>query len=141
MNSDRAKTFLTRQLLNIVSKTVVVSIFFIVGLIELNLPLDKMVNYLPWVDGHPLWFTRILGVVDILGASGILIPSIFGKMPNILKWTAVGCASKQCVAILYHSLYGVPGVIPVNLILLSFSLIIIWGAVHSRDWSKSKYRF
>jgi hypothetical protein len=108
------------------AQVTVASIFFTVGYLELFYPLADMTRYLPWVDAHPLWFTRTLGIVDILGAMGIFLPSIAIRGPKIILAAAVGCAAKQCVAIIYHSTYGVPSVLPVNALLLSLSLLVAW---------------
>ncbi|WP_432696023.1 DoxX family protein [Marinobacterium sp. YM272] len=91
------------------------------------MPVPEMSHILPWVADHPLWFTRSLGVIDIAGGIGILLPSLFRRVPKLIRYAAIGCASKQVVAIVYHLTQGEPGIVPLNIVLLTLSLFIIWS--------------
>lgn len=108
-----------------IAQGVVASVFLGVGLIELTYSPALMIEYLPWVDAHPLWFTRILGVVDLLGATGILVPALINRLPRVVKLAAAGCAAKQVVAISFHATLGVAAVIPLNILLLASSLLVL----------------
>lgn len=102
-------------------------VFCAVGIVELVMPIPKLSHILPWVEQHPLWFTRSLGVIDIAGGIGILLPTLFTGLPRLIRYAAVGCASKQVVAIVFHLTNGEPSVVPLNIALLILSLFISWS--------------
>ncbi|TCK09326.1 DoxX family protein [Marinobacterium mangrovicola] len=122
-------------------------IFLAIGIIELLMPVAEMARILPWADSHPVWFTRSLGIVDIAGGLGILLPFVLNsfvlhrfflhsfvlhKLPRLLAVAALGCASKQIVAICYHLTIGEPSVVPLNLALLTLSLFIFLNRRENR---------
>lgn len=100
-------------------------VFCAAGIMELTMPIDDLAKFMPWVQDHPVWFTRSLGIVDIAGAIGIALPEFVRKAPQLIKYAAFGCASKQVVAIIFHLSQDHQYIVPLNIVLLILSLFVL----------------
>lgn len=108
-----------------ISRAFVALIFLSAGLMQLLMPVNELKQIMPWVAHHPLWFTYMIGVVDLAGGIGLLVPGIFRSGHVIVKYAALGCASKQTLAILFHLTGGDVRVIPLNILLLVLSVFLV----------------
>lgn len=107
------------------SRAFIALIFLSAGLMQLLMSVNELKQIMPWVEYHPLWFTYMIGVVDLAGGIGLLVPGILRSGPAIVKYAALGCASKQALAILFHLTDGDVRVIPLNILLLVLSAFLI----------------
>ncbi len=100
-------------------------VFFAAGIMELTMPIDVLAKNIPWVPAPPVWFTRSLGIVDIAGAIGVALPEFVRKAPQLIKYAALGCASKQVVAIIFQLSQDNQYIVPLNIVLLILSLFVL----------------
>lgn len=61
-------------------------IFLFAGGIKLVLPLEEMAGPIPL----PGWFLRFIGVCEVLGAIGVLLPGLVGICPALTPLAAAG---------------------------------------------------
>lgn len=80
-----------------------------------------------WVTTLPEWMVRFIGVAELAGAAGMILPALTRIMPGLTPLAALGFAVIQILAVPSHLLLGELGVWPINLILLALSLFILWG--------------
>lgn len=80
-----------------------------------------------WAQSMPLGFIRIIGVVEVLGAIGIVLPSLTNIMPALVPAAAVGFVLLQVSAIALHARRGEASNLWFNFILLAASIFIAWG--------------
>src|SRR5918993_2965277 len=61
-------------------------LFLFTGGIKLVLPIEVL------TEGSPLpgWFVRFLGVAEVLGASGLILPGLLGIRPSLTPLAAAG---------------------------------------------------
>ena len=62
------------------------ALFLFAGVMKLVLPLDQMTGPVP----IPGWFLRFIGVVETLGALGLILPGIFRIRPGLTPLAAAG---------------------------------------------------
>ena len=69
--------------------------------------------------------TRTIGVVELLGAIGVILPRLLGILPVLSPIAAVGLAALQVAAIGYHLWHKDPvrGLV-VNVVLLALSVFV-----------------
>jgi uncharacterized membrane protein len=108
-----------------VSRLLVSVVFVVIGAMEALWDPAPMSEWLPWIVDHPLWFTRIIGLIDILGGTAILVPWAFNILPQAVKIAAVGCASKQLVAFVFHAYRLDMTFMAINVALFVMSVVII----------------
>jgi hypothetical protein len=75
----------------------------------------------------PLGWLRFLGIAELLGAVGLILPAALRIMPVLTPLAALGFVVLQVCAITYHMLRGEFFMLPVNVILIALAVVVIWG--------------
>lgn len=88
----------------------------------------KVREQMPWAQGRPDAFVRFVGVSELLGALGMLLPLLTGILPWLTLLSAIGLTIIQLLAIFTEHLPKKEyKVIPMNIVLLALSLFVIVG--------------
>jgi len=88
----------------------------------------KVREQMPWAKNHSDAFIRFVGVSELLGAFGIILPVLTGILPWLTLPAALGLTVIQVLAITTEHLPKKEyTVIPVNIILLALSVFIVIG--------------
>jgi len=87
----------------------------------------------------PYWLLRFIGICELAGATGIVLPALTRIKPGLVALAALGFAVIQILAIAFHTFRGdIAMTAPVNLLLLGLSVFVLWGrskkaAIHPRE--------
>lgn len=81
----------------------------------------------PWTGQVPDWFVRFTGLVDLLGAMGLVLPSLLRIRPALTPIAALGVVALMVCASVFHILRGEASVIGVNLVFALLAVFIAWG--------------
>jgi uncharacterized membrane protein YphA (DoxX/SURF4 family) len=83
---------------------------------------------MPWAKDRTVNFVRFMGVIELLGVLGMLLPMLTGILPWLTPVAAIGLVLIQVLAILTEHLpkKEYKG-LPMNLILLALSLFVAIG--------------
>ena len=87
---------------------------------------------IPWAGQLPMLFVRSIGLVDIAGGVGIVLPALTRIKPGLTVWAAAGCVALQVCAILFHFSRGEGAFTPLNFVFLALPGFVYWGR-HSRE--------
>jgi uncharacterized membrane protein len=102
------------------------------GAMKTFTPIDTLVQSLPYASSMPT-FVRFIGTMEILGALGLILPSVTRILPKLMPAAAFGLSFVQVSAIVFHAMRGETAMtLPVNLLLLALSLFILWGRAKAR---------
>jgi uncharacterized membrane protein YphA (DoxX/SURF4 family) len=101
--------------------------FIGIGLMKLLTPIPKLAAMLPWTGQLPEAFVRFIGVVDITGGVGMLLPALTRIKPGLTVWAALGCTVLQVFAIIFHTSRGEAAFTPGNYVFLALSIFVLWG--------------
>ncbi|MFK0264104.1 DoxX family protein [Streptomyces angustmyceticus] len=88
---------------------------------------DQLRPMMAWVDRIPLPALRALGTVEILGATGLVLPPLTGVAPSLAPAAAIGFVLLQTGAITMH-LTGEDRRIALNVGLTATAAVTIWLA-------------
>lgn len=86
-----------------------------------------------WAADLPLPMVRFIGVMELLGAVGLILPPLLDIAPALGPTAAVGLGVLQVGAIITHVTRREPKVLPMNLVLLALSAAAavtgfnVWG--------------
>jgi DoxX-like family len=81
-----------------------------------------------WVVAFPEWLIRFIGLAEIAGAIGIILPAATRILPWLTPLAAAGFATIQILGIVVHAYFGETGqTLPINLVLLALSVFVVWG--------------
>jgi len=91
------------------------------------MPVQELAAMWVWPGAVPVWFLRLMGVIDFAGGVGILLPALTRIKPGVGVLAALGCVLLQIAAILFHLSRGEVAALPLNVILLALVTFILWG--------------
>lgn len=108
--------------------------FFYAGLMKTTRSPEGLVELgWAWATSLPAWFIVVLGVVEILGAIGIILPAASRILPWLTPLAAGGMAIVQISAMILHAVRGeTAGTVGLNLVLFVLALTVIWGRLIKR---------
>ncbi len=97
------------------------------GLLKLTQPIDKAQGKMEWVKRiHPNG-VQAIGVLEVLGAVGLILPMLTGILPWLTPLAAGGLLLTMIGAMITHASFkDYPGMAP-SAVLLVLCLIVIYG--------------
>ena len=81
---------------------ILAAIFATAGIMKSIQSNDKLVKNLPWVNDFSLQTIRFIGISELLGGIGIIIPMVTGILPTLTSFAASGLAVIMILAALHH---------------------------------------
>ena len=104
--------------------------FCAAGLMKLLRPKEELRERMAWVEGATPRGVKLVGLIELLGGLGLVLPAITGIAPILTLLAAIGLALVMVAAIVVHRRIGdpLPQMIPAVLLLLLL-LLCIWGLV------------
>ncbi|MEE1824937.1 DoxX family protein [Streptomyces sp. BE20] len=76
--------------------------YFYAGTLKVIRNRDQLRPMMAWVDRTPLPALRALGTIEILGATGLVLPPLTGTAPWLAPAAAIGFVLLQTGAIAVH---------------------------------------
>ena len=101
--------------------------FGVAGLTHATRPIAEMAKLAPWTGALPEGLVRFIGVVELAGALGLVLPGLTRRRPALTGWAAAGLAAVMALAMVVHIARGEPQVLPVNVVLGGIAAFIAWG--------------
>lgn len=102
------------------------ALFGIAGFMKTTAPINELQMMIPWVADHPM-LTRFVGVCEILGAIGLVLPSLLNIRPMLLLTTVRMLGLLMICAMFFHIIRGEFPMIGVNLFFLAILYFIAYG--------------
>jgi len=87
---------------------------------------DKLRPMMQWVDAVPMPLVRAIGVLEILGAIGLILPPLLAIAPALALAAAIGLLLLQIGAIALHLSRGEARLIGLNVGLLAIAAVLVW---------------
>lgn len=102
------------------------------GSAKLLQPIDALAAMgMTFVLSFPEIIIRLIGLVEVLGAIGLILPTLTRILPRLTPLAAVGLTLVQVGAIFTHIALGEVASLPFNAVLLALATFVAWGR-----WSK-----
>ncbi|BCJ44112.1 membrane protein [Actinoplanes ianthinogenes] len=89
---------------------------------------DQLRPMMGWVDQIPMPLVRTIGVLEILGAVGLILPPLTGIATALAFAAAIGLVLIQIGGIITHVSRGETKVIGLNIALLAAAAVTAWLA-------------
>jgi uncharacterized membrane protein len=110
-----------------VAQGLLAAAFGLAGFAHATQPIAELATHAPWTGAMPAALVRFIGIVEICGALGLLLPSLTRVRPVLTVWAARGLLTVMALACIVHLTRGEPQVLPVNFVLGGLALFIGWG--------------
>ena len=98
--------------------------YLFVGANKATRPKDKLVDGLPWAEDFSPATIKFIGIMEVLGAIGLILPWLTGIAAVLTPLAATGLVILQALAILVHLRGHEAKVVPMNTILLLAALFV-----------------
>ena len=103
-------------------------IFVSSGVMKLIVPRERLIERTPYVEDLPHSLVLTIGVLEVLGAAGLLLPGLLGIAPILVPLAATGLAITMVLAFLTHVRRGDPLTVALPaLALLVLSTLLAWA--------------
>ena len=89
-----------------IGQIVLAVIFLTASYVKTTTPLDELAAKLPWTAALPGVFVRVLGVLEALGALGLVLPALFRIQPQLTPLAAGGLTLLMLCAAAFHVIRG-----------------------------------
>ncbi|MBB4115404.1 ammonia channel protein AmtB [Rhizobium sp. BK226] len=109
------------------AQVLIFAAFTLFGCMKFFMPVDQLAAMWVWPGDVPVWFLRLMGIIDFAGGVGVLLPALTRIQPRLTVLAALGCALLQIAAMIFHLSRGEAPAVPLNVILLALSAFILWG--------------
>jgi len=80
-----------------------------------------------WAENAPYLLIKFIGLAEIAGGLGLILPAATRIMPQLTKLAATGLCIIMVLAAGVHIVRGEFEVVPVNVVLLALAALVVWG--------------
>jgi uncharacterized membrane protein len=101
--------------------------FLVAGILKASQPIDTLKKSMNWVNITPRAAVRLIGVLEILGALGLILPAVTHILPWLTLVAAIGLVLTMIGAIIVHFWMKEISRSLAPLVLLVLALIIVYG--------------
>jgi hypothetical protein len=99
-------------------------LFLAAGTMKATLPSSRLTTQFPWSETVGLPGTRVIGVLEMVGAIGVIVPALTGIAPLLTPIAATGLALIQLLAFVFHARRGETSVMPMNAVLFVLAAFV-----------------
>lgn len=101
--------------------------FGLAGVMKTTQPREKLEKSLPWVQDVSDRILRLIGVAELAGALGLILPAATGIAVWLTPLAACGLALIMVLAAVFHARRKEPRAIGSNVLLLALAVLVAWG--------------
>lgn len=103
------------------------AMFLMAGIMKSTQRREKLIKQLPWVDDISTPLVRFIGVAELAGAMGLILPAATGIATALTPIAAASLALVMVLAMGLHIRRKEPQAIAFNALLLIALIVIVWG--------------
>lgn len=103
------------------------AMFLMAGANKLFQSTEELAKMLPWVTDVPMAMVKFIGISELLGGLGLLLPSLLRIKPILTPFAAMGLALVMILASFFHISRGEFSVIGMNFVFMAMAIFIAWG--------------
>ena len=109
-----------------VAQIALAALFLQAGYMKTFVPIAELSQVIPLAGDSPL-LTRFIGVVELLGGLGLILPALVRILPTLTVAAAYGIATIMVLALFYHLFRAEYAAIGTNVVLGLLAVFVAWG--------------
>jgi uncharacterized membrane protein len=110
-----------------VLQAVLAAMFAMAGVMKATQSKEKLARGLPWVEDYSSGTVRLVGVLELLGAIGLIVPAATDVLPVLTPLAATGLAIVMALAVNTHRRRHEPSAVAFNVVLCVALAVVAWG--------------
>jgi uncharacterized membrane protein len=103
---------------------ILAALYLAAGVMKTFRPRTQLASSLPWVEDYAGGTVKFIGIVEFLGAIGLVLPWLTGVAPILTPIAAAGLVIVQVLAIVVHIRRHEQKALPFNVFLLLGALFV-----------------
>jgi putative oxidoreductase len=103
------------------------ALFVAVGTMKATQPIAVLVESFGWPAAVPAALVRFIGIAELLGGLGLILPAATRIKPMLTPLAGVGLVLAMLSAAGFHISRGEFGALPMPLILAGLAASVVWG--------------
>jgi hypothetical protein len=103
------------------------TVFAATGLAKLTMSIDRLAPMMAWVTDAPLALVRFIGVAELAGALGVLLPAVTRVHPELTPLAALGLTVVMVLGTAVNFSTGELTHTPVSIVLGALAAFVAWG--------------
>ncbi|MEW9533560.1 DoxX family protein [Microbispora sp. NPDC049125] len=115
-------------------QAILAALFALSGLVKLLQPKDALTGRYPWMLDFSQAAVRFIGVVELLGAIGLVAPAATGIAPILTPIAATGLAVTMALAAGTHIRRKEPAAVAVTATLFVIIALLAWARFGPYGW-------
>ncbi len=105
------------KILTWVVQALLAAAFLMAGFMKSTQPIEQLSAMLPWTGQVPAGLVRFIGVSELVGGLGLVLPWLTGIRRNLTPLAAWGLVAVMGLASAFHLSKGEFAALPINLVL------------------------
>jgi hypothetical protein len=101
--------------------------FGMAGVMKSSQPIEALAANLPWVASSPAALVRFIGLSELAGALGLILPAATRILPVLTPAAGAGLVVIMVLAAGFHAMQGEFGAIAFNVVLGLLAAFVTWG--------------
>lgn len=110
-----------------IGQIMLAAMFIMAGLWKTTTPLQELSTSLPLATEVPEALVRFIGISELLGGLGLLLPGILRVKPILTPCAALGLVIIMILAMFYHISKGELAAVGINFALGALASFVAWG--------------
>lgn len=110
-----------------VSQVLLAAAFAGAGIMKLGTPISSLAESMAWVTDVPAGLVRFIGLCELAGAVGVLLPPLLRIRPYLGVAAATGLLLLMGTAVMFHISRGELAALPPPVILGAIAAFVAWG--------------
>ena len=106
--------------------------FGMAGFMKLTQPVASLSAQMPWTTAVPTGLVRFIGLSELSGALGLILPAAARVLPRLTPAAATGLVLIMGMAAAFHLSRGEITALPINGILGALAAFVAWGRFVAR---------
>jgi uncharacterized membrane protein len=108
--------------------------FVLAGVMKATQPKEQLAPKLPWAEDFSPGTIRLIGVAELLGGIGLILPAVTGIAPILTPIAAACLAFVMVLAAVTHIRRKEPSGVAINAVLFALAALVAWGRFGSYGW-------
>jgi uncharacterized membrane protein YphA (DoxX/SURF4 family) len=103
------------------------SMFIMAGGMKSTQPVEQLATSLPWVSQVPVALVRFIGISEVLGGLGLVLPALLRIKTVLTPLAAVGIVVIMLLAAILHISRGETPAVGMNIVIGLLAVFVAWG--------------
>lgn len=110
-----------------VAQIALAGMFGFAGFMKLTTPMAQLHATMAWTSVTPDLLVRFIGLSELAGALGLILPALTRVQPKLTPLAALGLAAIMVLAIGFHGVRGEFFALPITIALGVAAAFVAWG--------------